>query len=92
MSKTFTLTQTSPESDIFTHRGGRITVLCDGTFDGSSLNLQLRANNVGFIQLTNDDFNITSADVFNVNLPAYSEYKIIANSSTGSTNINVTIL
>lgn len=92
MNKTFTLTQASPESDVLKHDGGRITVLCDGTFDGGIVKLQLQANGVGFIQLTDDDFNISSTDVLNVNLPANCEYKILVDSPVGTTSVDVTIL
>jgi hypothetical protein len=89
---TFTLTNSSPESEEFEHSGGRISVLVQGDFDSCSVGLQLKANNVSFIQLSDDDFRITDDDVLNVDLPAYCTYKIVADSVGISTGLNVTIL
>jgi len=89
---TFTLTQASDESPVYEHSGGRPAILVAGTFGSAQVKLQVKANGVGFIQLGDDDFNITAEDVLNVNIPAYCEYKVVAVGATGTTSLNVTIL
>tara|TARA_R110000868_G_scaffold410443_2_gene698485 strand:+ start:528 stop:803 length:276 start_codon:yes stop_codon:yes gene_type:complete len=88
----FNLSNATTESQIFNHNGGRITVYMSGIFDGGSIKFLSRANGVGFIQLTDDDFNVRFDDVLNVSISANSEYKIIMVGAGASTFVNVAIL
>lgn len=91
MSK-FSLTQTNPESDIFRHTGGVLTIILNGVFDGASVKFLVRANGVGFVEATEDDFNITTNDIKNVRFNSNIEYKLLISNPTVTSNVEVAII
>jgi len=86
----FTLNETVTESDIFNHKGGLVTVFIDGIFDGASIKFQAKSDDVGFIQLTDDDFNVADADIISVDkLPSNCDYKIVIVDAVDTTSVDV---
>lgn len=85
----YTLTQSSPDTGEILHKGGEIEIIISGTFGGASVKMQVWHDLSNIVNLTDDDFNVTSDDVRRVIVAANTHYKIFANSATGATSINV---
>ena len=85
----YTLTQSSPDTGEILHKGGELEIIISGTFGGASVKMQVWHSNSNVVNLTDDDFNVTSDDVRRVIVAANTHYNIFANSATGATSINV---
>jgi hypothetical protein len=89
-NKTFSLTSASPTSDTFTHKGGNLTILMDGTFDNGAIKFVCEANGIT-VQLTNDDFNVRTTDAINLQFASSINYYLDLQGAGGSADVNVTI-
>lgn len=85
----YTLTQTKPDTGDVIHKGGEIEVIVSGTFGGASVKMQVWHQDSEIVNLTDDDFNITSDDVRRVIVASNTHYNIFADGATGTTDIKV---
>lgn len=89
-NNTFSLTSASPTSETFTHKGGNLTILMDGIFDGGAIKFIAEVNGIT-VQLTDDDFNVTNTDAINLQFASSVNYFLELQGGAGSSDVNVTI-
>ena len=84
----FTLNESTPESEIFKHKGGNLTVYMNGNFGTGIVKFLSRYGTTWFNQLTDDDFSYTQNDTVIIELEANAEYQLIVQDPNEATSID----